>query len=134
MWFIEASAGFSDTVICFLSIYAVNLWCLIFISIVLVINYQFRIEYISWHEYYISWCGRLFVRYIELINETQAEWIYVQPKMKICFKFTHLQAIQDVDEFVSPSEPIWRKFKVKKKKKSFNLFYKQLFATQDVYW
>lgn len=71
---------------------------------------------------------------LSLINETQAEWIYVQPKMKICFKITHLQAIQDVDEFFSSSEPIWRKFKVKKKKKSLNLFYKQLFATQDVYW
>ncbi len=28
--------------------------------------------------------------------------------MKICFKFTHPQAIQDVDEFVSSSEKIWR--------------------------
>ncbi len=30
----------------------------------------------------------------------------VWPKMKICSKFTHTQAIQDVDEFVSSSEQI----------------------------
>ncbi len=29
-------------------------------------------------------------------------------KMKICWKLTHPQAIQDVDEFVSSSEQIWR--------------------------
>ncbi len=28
--------------------------------------------------------------------------------MKICWKVTHTQAIQDVDEFVSLSELIWR--------------------------
>ncbi len=32
----------------------------------------------------------------------------VHPKMKICWKFTHPQAIQDVDEFVFSSEQIWR--------------------------
>ncbi len=30
------------------------------------------------------------------------------PKMKICWKFTHPQAIQDVDEFVLSPEQIWR--------------------------
>ncbi len=32
----------------------------------------------------------------------------VHPKMKICWQFTHPQAIQHVDEFVSSSEQIWR--------------------------
>ncbi len=32
----------------------------------------------------------------------------IHPKMKICLKCTHPQAIQDLDEFVSSSEQIWR--------------------------
>ncbi len=32
----------------------------------------------------------------------------VHPKTKICWKCTHPQAIQNVDEFVSLSEQIWR--------------------------
>ncbi len=32
----------------------------------------------------------------------------VHSKIKICWKCTHPQAIQDVDEFVSSSEQIWR--------------------------
>ncbi len=32
----------------------------------------------------------------------------VHPKMEICWKSTHSQPIQDVDEFVSSSEQIWR--------------------------
>ncbi len=32
----------------------------------------------------------------------------VHPKMKLCWKSTHPQVIQDVDEFVSSSEQIWR--------------------------
>ncbi len=34
--------------------------------------------------------------------------IIVHPKMKICWKCTHTQAIQDLDEFVSSLEQIWR--------------------------
>ncbi len=30
--------------------------------------------------------------------------------MKVCWKFTHLHAIQDVDEFISSSEQIWRNY------------------------
>ncbi len=32
----------------------------------------------------------------------------VHPKMKICWNFTYPQAVQDVDEFVSSTEQIWR--------------------------
>ncbi len=32
----------------------------------------------------------------------------VHSKMKISWKLTHLQTIQNIDEFVSPSEQIWR--------------------------
>ncbi len=32
----------------------------------------------------------------------------VHPKMNICCKFTHFQGIQDVDEFASLAEQIWR--------------------------
>ncbi len=32
----------------------------------------------------------------------------VHPEMKICWKYTHPQAIQDEDEFDSLSEEIWR--------------------------
>ncbi len=32
----------------------------------------------------------------------------VHLKMKVCWKCTHPQVIQDVDEFVSSSEQIWR--------------------------
>ncbi len=32
----------------------------------------------------------------------------VHPKMKICWNFTHPPVIQDIDEFVSSSEQIWR--------------------------
>ncbi len=32
----------------------------------------------------------------------------VHPKMKICWKFTHIQAFKDTDEFVSSWEQIWR--------------------------
>ncbi len=31
----------------------------------------------------------------------------VHPKIKICWKFTYDQAIQDIDKFVSLSEQIW---------------------------
>lgn len=54
--FMKACAGFSFTV-CFLSVFAVNFWCLIFISNVLVIKCQFRIEYpLTWVLHLISWC------------------------------------------------------------------------------
>ncbi len=32
----------------------------------------------------------------------------VHPKMKICWRWSHPHAIQDVDKFVSSSEKIWR--------------------------
>ncbi len=38
------------------------------------------------------------------------QWL-VHLKMKICWKYTHPQAIQDVDEFVSSSEQICRNLK-----------------------
>ncbi len=35
----------------------------------------------------------------------------VHNKMNICLKFTHPQTIQNVDEFVSYSEQVWREIK-----------------------
>ncbi len=93
MWFIKASAGFSHTVICFLSVFAVNFWCLIFISSVVVIKYQFRIEYTpTWVLHFLMCEFVCQVHWASSMKHKQSE--FVNHKMKMCFKFTQPSGYQ----------------------------------------
>ncbi len=55
--------------------------------------------------YIIFWCFTN--RHVDHMQSTDAE-VKVCTKMKISWKFTHSQAIKDMDEIVSWSEQIWR--------------------------
>ncbi len=58
---------------------------------------------------YINWCMKTTLG--SLRQRWKQKWI-VDPKVKICWKCTHPQAIQDVDEFVSSSKQKQEKFSI----------------------
>ncbi len=83
---------------------------------------------ICWHEYYISWCVSLYVRYIEPHRWNASRVNLFTIKKKICFRYTHPQAIKVLANLFLHKNRFGESLKLKTSK---FVLQTQLFTSQD---